>query len=454
MGYTRDTKGTRLVGALQLRNGTLLFDGSGAPTDGTSGTGAGFASTGSVYTDVATGTAYRNVNTKASPTWQPTGSAVDAAREVSNKSGSTITAGKLVALSGWDETAQLPTIVLADADADLPADHVLPASIVNNATGLAKSTFRLTAQATNGFAVGDAVYLSATAGGWTHTAPTAANAVQQVVGKVAVVHATTGVVELDVRPVTVIDTDAIQAKAVTPGKIALADTHLLVGGAGGAAADVALSGDATLANTGVLTLAATQQNVQTYRGAAGSGAGAGSNLDVAGGVGGATGNGGYANVSGGAGGSTSGDGGTVALAGGAASTSGAGGAISVSGGAAAGTGKAGGAVTLSGGASSGGGASGAATVSTPAGTAGAKNGGNAGAIAVTAGAGAAAVGAGGGNGGNGGSITLTLGLGGAKDGGGANGAQGQFSLVNLPTADPKIAGAWWANAGLVTVSAG
>lgn len=48
----------------------------------------------------------------------------------------------------------------------------------------------------------------------------------------------------------------IAAKAVTPGKIALADTHVLVGAAGGAATDVAVSGDATMADTGALSITA------------------------------------------------------------------------------------------------------------------------------------------------------------------------------------------------------
>jgi hypothetical protein len=42
---------------------------SGAPTSGTSGTGAGFAGPGSTYVNTATGFKYLNTNTKASPTW-------------------------------------------------------------------------------------------------------------------------------------------------------------------------------------------------------------------------------------------------------------------------------------------------------------------------------------------------------------------------------------------------
>lgn len=45
-----------------------------------------------------------------------------------------------------------------------------------------------------------------------------------------------------------------EAEAIAPTEIALANTHILVGAATGKAADVAVSGDATLANTGALTV--------------------------------------------------------------------------------------------------------------------------------------------------------------------------------------------------------
>lgn len=41
----------------------------GAPTNGTSGTGAGFAGIGSTYVNQTTGAKYINTGTKASPTW-------------------------------------------------------------------------------------------------------------------------------------------------------------------------------------------------------------------------------------------------------------------------------------------------------------------------------------------------------------------------------------------------
>ncbi len=49
---------------------TLPLTGSGAPTDGTSGTGKGSAGPGSVYVDYAAGNWYLNKGTKASPSWK------------------------------------------------------------------------------------------------------------------------------------------------------------------------------------------------------------------------------------------------------------------------------------------------------------------------------------------------------------------------------------------------
>jgi hypothetical protein len=50
------------------------YSGSGAPTDGTSGTLAGIAGPGSLYHRTSNGAVYANTNTKASPTWTQLGS--------------------------------------------------------------------------------------------------------------------------------------------------------------------------------------------------------------------------------------------------------------------------------------------------------------------------------------------------------------------------------------------
>ena len=53
-------------------NSVWWLIGSGTPVDGTSGTGAGFAGPGSLYTDIATPKIFINggAGTKASPVWK------------------------------------------------------------------------------------------------------------------------------------------------------------------------------------------------------------------------------------------------------------------------------------------------------------------------------------------------------------------------------------------------
>lgn len=57
-----------------LQNDIFLTTGAGAPTNGTSGTGAGLTGKGSLHTDATNGKLYINTGTKASPTWTVVGS--------------------------------------------------------------------------------------------------------------------------------------------------------------------------------------------------------------------------------------------------------------------------------------------------------------------------------------------------------------------------------------------
>jgi hypothetical protein len=67
------------LGGVQLKNNSVLLDGAGAPTNGTSGTGAGYAGPGSLYLDVTNAVVYINTNTAASPTWSTAVGSVPAA---------------------------------------------------------------------------------------------------------------------------------------------------------------------------------------------------------------------------------------------------------------------------------------------------------------------------------------------------------------------------------------
>lgn len=60
-----------------MRGSVAQLAGAGAPTSGSSGTGAGKAGPGSFYFDTTNGIVYQNQNTKASPTWVATSGIAD-----------------------------------------------------------------------------------------------------------------------------------------------------------------------------------------------------------------------------------------------------------------------------------------------------------------------------------------------------------------------------------------
>ena len=65
------TEGFAGCEGLRLGDGVFLFTGAGNPTNGAvgTGTGAGWAGTGSLYVNVTAGTLFQNTGTKASVTW-------------------------------------------------------------------------------------------------------------------------------------------------------------------------------------------------------------------------------------------------------------------------------------------------------------------------------------------------------------------------------------------------
>jgi hypothetical protein len=56
-----------------VNDNVLVISNAGAPSDGTTGTGAGKAGPGSLLVDITNKKLYQNTNTKASPTWQSLG---------------------------------------------------------------------------------------------------------------------------------------------------------------------------------------------------------------------------------------------------------------------------------------------------------------------------------------------------------------------------------------------
>ena len=90
MGVFWLSKGIVGIGAVLLRNDTLLFDSTTRPTNGTSGTMAGKAGKGSRCFVTTTGDEYVNTGTKASPTWSfvPTSSTSPSASKSPSSSAS------------------------------------------------------------------------------------------------------------------------------------------------------------------------------------------------------------------------------------------------------------------------------------------------------------------------------------------------------------------------------
>lgn len=144
--------------------------------------------------------------------------------QVINKTGGPLAKDALVRVSGWDATAGKFTIVLADADASAGsgADYVLLAAIADNAEGIVyKMGLSAATLNTNAAgAVGDPVYLSTTAGGWTLTAPTGNDDIVQEVGTVRVKSATVGQIAWNVQTSQIIGVNNIQNLAVTGAKLA------------------------------------------------------------------------------------------------------------------------------------------------------------------------------------------------------------------------------------------
>lgn len=143
---------------------------------------------------------------------------------VYNGSGSPMTAGQLVYVSGWSETQGLPLITLADADAGgARAQYVLGADLADATAGTAYKQYRFTGVDTDAAsAAGDPVYLHTTAGGWTLTAPSGGDDIVQIVGHVAV-DAVAGEIEFNLsyeRHTKGVGTNELQDLAVTAAKIA------------------------------------------------------------------------------------------------------------------------------------------------------------------------------------------------------------------------------------------
>jgi hypothetical protein len=166
--------------------------------------------------------------------------------DVENNTGGQLDLGVPVYISGFDAPSGNPEASKADADSGttMPAIGLVNADIADSASGSVVVSGSLTGLDTSSFSNGDVLYVSAgTAGTLTNVKPTGTNLIQAiaVVGRS---HVTLGEVK-------------IIGVGIREGLPNLPDTNIWVGNGSGVPAEVAVSGDASLANTGALTVAGT-----------------------------------------------------------------------------------------------------------------------------------------------------------------------------------------------------
>lgn len=136
------------------------------------------------------------------------------------------------------------------------ASWIATKTIANNAYGFVYGAAKITGLDTSGYsAVGSNVYLG-TGGAATPTAPTASTTTVQLVGKVIVKDASIGVIQFYPwrRENTKISSSGLQPGVGLPSGVAAGDL-LIDQGSGNAPTFNAMSGDATINSTGVLTVA-------------------------------------------------------------------------------------------------------------------------------------------------------------------------------------------------------
>lgn len=130
--------------------------------------------------------------------------------DVENAFAGALAVGTLVYVSGVNTTTGKPKVSKADADAAAPANlaqYVVVEAIPQSGYGRVARAATLINLDTSGYsAAGDPVYLSATAGASTPTAPTGT---RQIVGYVKTKHATTGEIAFDLQ-------NAAQVASVPP----------------------------------------------------------------------------------------------------------------------------------------------------------------------------------------------------------------------------------------------
>ena len=115
-----------------------------------------------------------------------------------NDTGSTITKGQVLFISGAAASGDVPTVGLADADnsAAMPAFGMAFADANNNAEVTVVTFGTITGLDTSSYSAGDTVYVSTTAGDLTATPPAGESSLIQNMGVVVRVHASAGTIKI------------------------------------------------------------------------------------------------------------------------------------------------------------------------------------------------------------------------------------------------------------------
>jgi hypothetical protein len=158
-----------------------------------------------------------------------------------NSTGSTISKGKLVYISGYDIASGYPEISLADntSSSTMAAIGVVREDILNNATGFVIVNGKLSDVDTSTFSVNAIVYVG-TSGDFTTTKPTGTALIQNV-GKVLRSHASNGQIEI----ISIGRTNDVPN---------IPNGTIWVGNASAVPTAVTPSGDATITNAGVISV--------------------------------------------------------------------------------------------------------------------------------------------------------------------------------------------------------
>ena len=148
-----------------------------------------------------------------------------------NDSGTILSPGDLLYVSGWTTTAdgkaRIRKVASADADTGNPSNRATYVAIHTIAVGgygtVARAAIVRNLNTSGVATAGDPVYLSTTAKGFTATAPTAANANTQRVGYAVTKDATAGIVAFDLEAEPeVLSNSALQDGSLAGSKAAVA----------------------------------------------------------------------------------------------------------------------------------------------------------------------------------------------------------------------------------------